>query len=232
MTDELERIRTVYDARAAGLAPGTYSVLRPGELHMLQRREEVALRLLRRIAGLDLGTSDILDVGCGRGLRLLDWLRWGASPERLAGIDLMADKAEAARRLLPSARIATGSADTLPFPDAHFDIVTQAMTISSILDPAMRRRVAAEMMRVLRPGGAILWYDMRMGNPRNPNTRPVGRRELADLFPGATMEIASLTLAPPLARRLAPLSFTLCRLTEALVPPLRSHLAALIRRPS
>ena len=96
----------------------------------------------------------------------------------------------------------------------------------------MRRRAAAEMLRVVRPGGVILWYDVRHPNPRNRDLVPIGRREIRAVFPGCEIDFATATLLPPLARRLAPLSPVACRLLEALVPPLRSHLAALIRRPA
>jgi SAM-dependent methyltransferase len=122
-----------------------------------------------------------------------------------------------------------GSGDALPFGDGSFDLVTQAMAVSSILDPQMRIRMAAEMWRVAKPGGLILWYDLRYANPWNPDMRPVGLKELALLFPTPPIDTQTLTLLPPLARRLAGYSQGLCRLLERLAF-LRSHRLALFRK--
>ena len=67
----------------------------------------------------------------------------------------------------------------------------------------MKRRIAAEMLRILKPTGTILWYDFLMNNPRNPDVRGVKRREIKQLFPGCRIQLQRITLAPPLARRLA-----------------------------
>ena len=44
-------------------------------------------------------------------------------------------------------------------PFHSFDLLLQSPVFTSILDQAMKERVAAEMMRVSKPGGLILWYD-------------------------------------------------------------------------
>jgi hypothetical protein len=101
---------------------------------------------------------------------------------------------------------------------------------TAILDLGMRRMVAQEILRVLKPGGALLWYDLAWNNPRNPNVRGVSRKELAALFPQLRGEVRSVTLAPPLARAVAPRSWTLATLLAA-VPGLRSHRLAVLIKP-
>jgi len=227
---ELERVRAVYRARDAAGARGRYSLLRPGELFMAQQRERSLLTLLREHVAAGLSELEILEVGCGRGLPLVDWLRWGARPENLAGIDLIESSLRHARELVPQARIAAASGGRLPFADARFDLVMQLTVFSSILEPEMRRAVAREMLRVTRPGGAVLWYDVRVANPANPDLVAMPRREIRALFPGCAVHLRGSTLAPPLARRLAPWSFLACALLSTL-PMLRTHWAALIRKP-
>jgi hypothetical protein len=78
------------------------------------------------------------------------------------------------------------------------------MMFSSILDASVKRRAAAEMARVLAPGGLVLWYDFFVNNPRNPNVRGVGRHEVGELFPGFDLRWRRVTLAPPLVRALVP----------------------------
>jgi len=105
----------------------------------------------------------------------------------------------------------------------------QFTLFSSILDPALRRRIAAEMLRVARPDATLVWYDMRYPNPWNREVQPIRRAELSELFPGVAFRVSSVTLLPPLARALAPLSPGLCRALQAL-PLLRSHYLAVGRR--
>jgi ubiquinone/menaquinone biosynthesis C-methylase UbiE len=195
---------------------------------MLQRREEETLRLLRREGLADLRGRRILEIGCGRGTRLVDWLRWGAPADALHGVDLMEAFVGEARQTLPRAHFGVASGNRLPFRDGEFDVVVQSTVFSSILDPAMRRAVADEMVRVRAPAGAILWYDFRYPNIRNKDVKPVTASEIAALFPGRRIALRSLTLLPPLARRLAPVSVFACRALEKLCPPLRSHLVAVI----
>jgi hypothetical protein len=71
------------------------------------------------------------------------------------------------------------------------------------------------MVRVLRPGGLIIWYDFWF-NPTNRQTQGIRPAEIRRLFPHCTHTFYRLTLAPPLARRLVPLSWTLALLLEKL----------------
>ena len=52
------------------------------------------------------------------------------------------------------------------------------IVLPMLLDPGMRERVAAEMLRVLSPDGAVLWYDFFVNNPSNPNVRGVGPEQV------------------------------------------------------
>jgi ubiquinone/menaquinone biosynthesis C-methylase UbiE len=207
-----------------------YSAFVPGELYMLQRREEETLRLLAKHGRVDLKGTRILEVGCGRGAPLLDWCRWGAAPSSLHGIDLMLPFISDGRKLLPSSNLVVGTADRMPYPDGSFQIVFQLTVFTSILSDDVKRSVAAEMCRVTAPGGLIIWYDFRYPSPRNPNVRAIGLPELRRLFAGWNVEVRSLTLLPPLARKLARLSFGICRFLEWAIPPLRSHYLAIIRK--
>ena len=87
------------------------------------------------------------------------------------------------------------------------------------------------MLRVLKPAGAIIWYDFRVDNPRNPNVRGIGAREIRSLFPGCAVRLSRVTLAPPIARAFVRLSWPLALMLES-VPFLRTHYLALIRKAS
>jgi SAM-dependent methyltransferase len=136
-----------------------------------------------------------------------------------------------ARLRLPGADIVCGDAEHLPWADSSMDIVCQLTMMTSILDPGVKRLVAAEMLRVLKPGGHILWYDFRVDNPKNPSVRGIGAREIRELFPHCSIYLRLLTLAPPIARVVVPLSWIAGLMLEKL-PFLRTHYIGMICKDS
>lgn len=231
VTDEQSRLARVYGERERRLPGDYYSPFQPGNLFISQGRERAWLRLLVEAGFADLSQARILDVGCGAGSDLRRMLDLGALPEHLHGVDLLSERLERARHLAPHLHFELADAQRLPFADDAFDLVMQSTAFSSIVDPAVRSRVAQELRRVLRPGGAILWYDMRVTDPRNPDLVPMTAAEIARLFPDFARRLIPVTLLPPLARRLAPRAWGLSTLLEA-IPPLRTHLAGLFLKPA
>jgi ubiquinone/menaquinone biosynthesis C-methylase UbiE len=225
---EEARIRTAYAKRDE--ADRRYSWFSPGYQFMVQQRERRVLTLLHRYGFAALESKTILEVGCGTGQWLRDFIKWGVRPENITGIDLLADRVSKARRLCPpGVRIEYGSAAELPFSDKTFDLVLQSTVFTSILDSDLKRRVAAEMMRVVKADGFILWYDYHVNNPWNPDVRGVKRGEIKRLFPGCQIDLEKTTLLPPLARLVAPYSYLGCYLLGKL-PPLCTHYLGVIRR--
>ncbi len=225
---EHERIRSAYAQRSEG---SRYSFFNSANLFRVQRLEREVLRLLSRAGGANLADMDILEVGCGGGYWLRELVKWGARPERISGIDLRADSIENAKQLCPDGMtLRCGSAAALDWPDASFDLVLQFTVFTSILAAELRQEVAREMLRVLRPGGLVLWYDFHVNNPRNPDVRGVKRAEIHRLFPGCRIDLRRVSLAPPLARALAPWSWTLCTALEK-VPWLCSHYLGAVVKP-
>ena len=66
-----------------------------------------------------------------------------------------------------------GDATQAPVAPGSQDIVLQSTVFSSLLDDAFQQRLADTMWRWLKPGGAVLWYDFTVNNPRNPDVRGV-----------------------------------------------------------
>ena len=184
-------------------------------------------RLLEKPGAVPLSEATIADVGCGAGQWLEEYVRWGAQPGRLHGIDLLSERVAAASARLPDADLRTGDARYLPWPDASFDLVTQFTVFSSVLDAAVRRAIAAEMLRVLRPGGRILWYDCRYSNPFRAAVQGVSSDEIRTLFPNSTIDFAVTTLVPPLSRVIAHYSPAAAAALESLRFTC-THLAAVI----
>lgn len=220
---EAERVLAVYDARNARNVGSRYSLTSVANLMAVQERERCLLGQFSQ-RGWDLANLDCLDVGCGTGGELARLIAYGVEPRRLHGIDLRDDAIAAAKDRLPLCEVVTGDASELPYATGSMDVVMQLTTLSSILDEEVRRRVAAEMVRVCRPSGLVMSYDF-VTNPTNADTRGLSRDEVRRLFPGCQIRAHRVTLAPPLARRIAPRSRRLAAILGAL-PPLKTHLIA------
>lgn len=226
---EFDRIRNAYVRRAE---PGAidYSRRHAPNLFFMQSRQRHLRNLLQRdgvIGGLP--DARVLEAGCGDGMVLHDLEAWDIPRQQLAGIDLREDAIEIAKQRLPGADLRVGSASALPWDDGTFDIVMQFTMFTSILDPGVRAASAAEMLRVLKPDGCVVWYDFAVNNPRNPDVRRVTRREIRSLFPGCRVRARRITLAPPIARWLAPKWWLGATLLESL-RVFNTHELAVIRR--
>ena len=227
--DEIERIRAEYRRREREIPTGFYDLSQPAPGFAYTRLLPVVMEAPGRAGKLPLARRALADVGCGDGMWLGQFVRWGADPAALRGIDLIETRIGAAGGRVPEASLVCGDARSLPWSDASFDVVTQFMVFSSILRASVKRRIADEMLRVLKPDGVILWYDSRRSNPRNPNTRALGAAEIGRLFPECDVRLRSVTLAPPLARRVVPLSRASGVLLES-IPLLRTHFFGVIRK--
>ncbi|MFN3860926.1 MAG: methyltransferase domain-containing protein [Roseateles sp.] len=220
---ELDRIAARYARREAG---DRYSLLRPEVWQMWQERQRVLLRLLRQRPGVPADWR-ATEVGCGAGGNLLDLLRLGLQPAHLTGIELLPERLAAARAVLPAAvRLLAGDAAAADVAPASQDLVLQSTVFSSILDDALQQRVADAMWRWLKPGGAVVWYDFTVNNPRNPDVRGVPLARVRALFPQGRFTARRVTLAPPLARAL-PAAYAWLNT----IPWLRTHRLVLIDKP-
>lgn len=238
MSGELEAIRGRYERRDAGRDAARYDPTSGAEWWFRREREAAVLGLLRRAGLTPLSGRSFVEIGCGSGGNLLDLLRWGAEPENLAGVDLLPERVERARRRLPSGvELAAGDArEEGLFGGRRFDAALAFTVFSSILDRGFQEDLAARTWARVRPGGGVLWYDLARDNPRNRDVKGVSRSRIRELFPGADpvrSRLRRVTLAPPLARALARLSpgGALYGLANGICPLARSHLAGWIAVP-
>jgi SAM-dependent methyltransferase len=205
--DEEFRIRRVYAERKRVTPSDRYSCRNPGNLLIREELERHLLSNLRRFGHQPLSSAKILEVGCGSGFWLQKFVGWGATPENLFGIDLMEDRLAEGRQDLPAgATLRVENAARLSYPDETFDLVLQFALFSSVLHVTSKRKIAAEMSRVLKSGGHIVWYDFFLNNPWNRNVRGVGKREIRNLFPECRSNFERITVAPPLTRRMGALA--------------------------
>lgn len=210
---------------------GRYSLLRPEVWQMVQERQRAMLRLFAALGWTDLSSRRLLEVGCGDGRNLLELLRLGFDPERLTGIELLPDRAQRARALLPDAlTVHAGDALAVDLPPASEDVVFVSTVFSSLLDDTFQQRLAEAMWRWVAPGGGVLWYDFTIDNPRNPDVRGVPLARIGSLFPQGGVRAQRVTLAPPIARRVVRVHPSLYTVFNA-VPLLRTHVLAWIGKP-
>ncbi|HEX2995244.1 MAG TPA: class I SAM-dependent methyltransferase [Anaerolineales bacterium] len=96
----------------------------------------------------------LLDVACGAGQIAIPAARAGA---HVTGIDIASNWIEQARARATTAGVTVqfdeGDAEDLPYPDASFDVV---VTLVGAMFAPRPERVAAELVRVTRPGGRII----------------------------------------------------------------------------
>lgn len=228
---EHERINQVYRQWHGGAALARYAWHRPEIVRQAAARSRTLAALLAATVGRDLSAVRVLDVGCGNGSFLRQLIDWGATPAHLAGTELQQERLEHARtRSAAGVRWHLGGLDV--FPDDSMDLVSANTVFSSILDEDLRRMLAAEMWRVLRPGGWTMIFDFRYDNPRNPQVRKVADVELLRFWPAEQRHYRSLVLAPPLGRALASLPWILPELLASCVPLLRSHFIYMARKPA
>ena len=149
--DDITRLRNEYEDRKQRFAKSDlYSLFNQANLFILQQRQREVLAILKKNGFTDLSNLLILEMGCGGGGVLTEFLGFGASPENLFGLDLLFERLLHAHHILPGSGFANADGQSLPYPSKTFDLVLQYTAISSILDPEVRRNICADMLRVLR----------------------------------------------------------------------------------
>jgi SAM-dependent methyltransferase len=213
---DLARLRAEYAERAAHVdQSGRYSLFNPGQLFAIQQRQRAILKCLRRNGFYPLQEWRILELGCGSGGVLLETLIAGAAACHLHGVDLLLGRVQAAHQSLSNLPLTCADGQDLPYAAHSFDLAMQFTVFSSVLDDGVKRNLARELLRVTRPGGMIVWYDF-WWNPTNPQTRGIRPAEIRRLFPDCAIEFHKITLAPPIARYVAPFAWSLAVFLESL----------------
>ncbi len=146
----------------------------------------------------------VLDLATGTGWTARSVAALGAET---IGVDIAKEKIEAARRLSDSTiAFRHGDAEALPFEDGEFDAVISTCGIQFVQRP---EDAAAEVVRVLRPGGrfvATLWkidstvagmfkiFASYMPKPADPSSAPPspflwGRQERIEELLGGSFDL-------------------------------------------
>jgi demethylmenaquinone methyltransferase/2-methoxy-6-polyprenyl-1,4-benzoquinol methylase len=172
--DKANKVRRMFAAIA-----GSYDL--NNRVHSLGR-DQAWRRYAVKVAQVQPG-EEVLDVACGTG----DLTQaFATSPaKRVVGLDFtpeMLDFANKKRAFQPSGcaeklSYLEGDAQSLPFADGSFDVVSIAFGIRNVLEPSKALR---EFFRVLRPGGRLVILEFE--RPKNALVRVFN-----DLYCGAIM---------------------------------------------
>ncbi len=108
---------------------------------------------------ISLAGKEVLEVGCGEGTRSQDIAR---ACKFLYGIDPSeSDINTAIERNIPNAQFSQGSAESLAFNNKTVDIVVFTLSLHHVPKALMRQSID-EALRVLRPGGWIVFLEPGM----------------------------------------------------------------------
>lgn len=150
-----ERSARIYDTQVEVLFTGAAGAMRRRGLSLIA--EEV--RRLRQ-KGRDLSGITFADIGCGTG-RLLRDVVDNFPRLCIKAVDLSEPYLQEARKAAsgaPNAQFICGPAEALPLGDASVDILATVYLFHE-LPPRVRRLVATEFARVLKPGGLYVHVD-------------------------------------------------------------------------
>lgn len=226
-SDEAFAVRERYARRKP---TDLYSMLRLDVQIAQAERIRILAQLLSQHSSGDVSDRSLIDLGCGSGGNLLDFIRLGFSPSNLTGIELLEDRIGSARLILPPAvRLVSGDARNVAIRDESVDFVHQSVVFSSLLSVEFQHELAERMWRWIAPGGAVIWYDFIYDNPKNPDVQGVPISRVRRLFPSAQIKTYRVTLAPPIARRTLSLGRFVHQAFHA-VPILRTHILAWIQK--
>lgn len=203
----------------------------PGVLFQKLAKDRAEIRALGAI-GLSKDWK-VLDVGCGGGTNLASLLHYGITPEQLYGIDLMPSRIEEAQSKYPNISFHCCDASKAPFEDGFFDLITESTMFLQLPSETLAEDIAAEMIRLVKPGGYIMLTDWRYDFWR-PGYTGLPMRRIKRLFlVGTETKVVRREhgpLLPPLGRFLSAYAGPLYFLLHALLPILAGQMTTVLQK--
>ena len=226
--NEVEKIKQRYKKREE--LSDRYDILNPWTYKGEQEKESALINWIMTCNILPVEKKKLLEIGCGSGGNLLEFIKLGFSPENLVGNELLDDRIQSANLKLPlNIKIIPGNALELKLEPDKFDIVFQSMVFSSILEENFRVQLAKKMWGWVREGGGILWYDFIYDNPWNKDVKGITYNKLKEYFPENSIKKWKITLAPPISRVVTKIHPSFYNIFNSF-PLLRTHILCWIQK--
>lgn len=186
-----------------------WSPVNPLALFYRHLFEEELTRLFRE-ERIELAGKKIIEAGCGTGEKTRLLIELGAGPRDIHAFDKEPENVARAAATINGPSFAVADGRDLPYPDRTFDAAVLFLYMS-VLEPAgVRPRAAAEIRRVLKEDGFVLWYDTTESG--GGYLWGLGKSEIRGFFPGYKARLISFGLRYRRARHTVYKSFELARL--------------------
>ena len=204
-----------------------------GVLFQTLASEASLVQAIRAVAH-DPRTARILDVGCGGGGGICELVRLRYDSRNMTGIDIRSQRVEEAKQLWPKVRFIEGDASQMEFVDSCFDLIFESTMFATLPDDVLSAGIAAEMVRVCKPGGYILLRDWRTPKSRDSKYKALTKKRLRKLFSvSKDTEIIGTfrgALVPPVGRFLSARLPSLYFMVAAVVPLLVGQVTYVLRK--
>ena len=175
---DVERIKILYEEkggeRAPFWSPDNWGPLIPEIQFGEGQFRDLLIEALREhgIETADMAGLSVVELGCGWGRNLHQFVEMGIPARKIAGVDLIEHFISFGRSQNPGFNIAVGDATRTDFGDSAFDIVLLHTVLSAITDRDVHAQLLREARRLVRPSGLVIVFDIA-------DRYPVGRTNVS-----------------------------------------------------
>lgn len=175
---DVERIKILYEEkggeRAPFWAPDNWGPLIPEIQFGEGQFRDLLIEALREhgIETADMAGLSVVELGCGWGRNLHQFVEMGIPARNIAGIDLIEHFIAFGRSQNPAFNLAAGDATRTPLGDSAFDIVLLHTVLSAITERDLHANLLREARRLVRPAGLVIVFDIA-------DSYPVGRTNVS-----------------------------------------------------
>ncbi|MFQ4145388.1 class I SAM-dependent methyltransferase [Chlorogloeopsis sp. ULAP02] len=157
MNTEIEAIRQRYARREQLPKLSLSDPLNPFNYMSYEEKRRAFIHWINESGLAPVQDKRVLEIGCGFGDNLLQFISLGFQPENLVGNELLEERVLKARCLLPTAiQLLLGDASAFDLEKSSFDVVLQATVFTSILDTNFQEKLANHMWSLVKSGGGVL----------------------------------------------------------------------------